>query len=161
MLCAGEGSPKMLARISFGYVLGTVAAALVVGLNLALMKALAQGVRDNLGDIASMLLFVAMFAAAIIGVAALLPSVPLIVYAERHGLRSLRFYLAASVGAGIVGFELLGVVFSDFPILNSFKGIAAHAMQLLISVILPALAAGSVYWGIAGREAGDTSRPFW
>ena len=24
-----------------------------------------------------------------------------------------------------------------------------------------ALAAGWVYWGVAGREAGDTSRPFW
>jgi hypothetical protein len=60
-----------------------------------------------------------------------------------------------------VGFELLGVVFGDFPILSSFEGIAAHAVQLLIFVILPALAAGSVHWGGAGREAGDTSRPFW
>jgi hypothetical protein len=34
-------------------------------------------------------------------------------------------------------------------------------MQLLIFVALPAFAAGWVHWGIAGREAGDTRRPFW
>jgi type III secretory pathway component EscS len=151
----------MLARISFGYVLGTVAAALVVGLNLALMKALGQGLRDNASDIASMLLFVAIYATLFIGAAALLPSVPLIVYAERNRLRSLRFYLAASVGAGIVGFELLAVGFGEFPIFSSLKALEAHAVQLLIFVVLPGLAAGWVYWGIAGREAGDTSRPFW
>jgi hypothetical protein len=36
-----------------------------------------------------------------------------------------------------VGFELLGAAFGDFPILSSFKGIFAHAMQLLIFVACP------------------------
>ncbi len=78
------------------------------------------------------------FAGIIIGMFATIPSVVLIMIAEYFGIRSLWYYAAIAVVAGVV----LARVFVN------------ETWMLLVGAFL-GVACGAVYWAIAGRKAGS------
>ncbi len=82
------------------------------------------------------------FAGIIIGMFATIPSVVLIMIAEYFGIRSLWYYAAIAVVAGVV----LARVFVN------------ETWMLLVGAFL-GVACGAVYWAIAGRKAGSLKTP--
>ena len=83
-----------------------------------------------------------VFMAVIIAVLTALPALAVIIYAERTGRRSLLFYgLACGGTALILGAAVARGVVTDTAIIT-----------------LGGLAAGLVYWALAGRKAGTARR---
>ena len=82
------------------------------------------------------------FAGIVIGVSASIPSAVLILIAEYFGIRSLWYYAAIAVVAGLV----LTRVFIDEP------------WMLLVGAALGVIC-GATYWAIAGRKAGSLKTP--
>jgi hypothetical protein len=83
---------------------------------------------------------------------AFLPVAIAIAIAEWRTIRSLAAHLLAGTVAGIVATGTLGRI---SPALLNPLGIPPQGLSGLVPIILASIAAASVYWLIAGREAGN------
>jgi len=83
-----------------------------------------------------------LFIAVIVAVLTVLPALLVIIYAERVGHRSLLFYCLACGGTALI----LG------------GAVARGVLTDWATITLGGLAAGLVYWALAGRKAGSARR---
>lgn len=97
---------------------------------------------------------------AIAAAAALLPTLPIGIYAERHAMRALIWYARAGVGIGMLAL-LVYVIASELvtrSISNANASDVSFLATLAACVMLAGLCAGATYWAIAGRMAGSMAR---
>lgn len=141
---------------------GYVAASIVAGI-VALLGILIATAGVEILSPGALVELVAPFtvASAVAGVTALLPTVPVGLYAERHSKRGLAWYTRAGVGIGVAAL-LLYVVASEIVSRSVSKANAADATflaTLAVCVMLAGLCSGATYWAIAGRHAGAGPAP--
>jgi len=93
-------------------------------------------------------LFMAVIAVSseFVAVLALLPTIPLIVYSERRGMRSFWFYAIAGALIGPVSFLLLTRALAHSFVFPGWETCLLTAFSGLFG--------GLIYWLMAGRSAG-------
>ena len=100
-------------------------------------------------------------ASMVAGASALLPTVPVGIYAEKHRRRALAWYSRAGVGIGLAAL-LLYVIASELvsrSVSNANAADISFLATLAVSVMLAGLCSGVAYWAIAGRHAGADPVP--
>jgi hypothetical protein len=102
-----------------------------------------------------------VFGAIWVGVLALLPSLAVIIYAERTAQRSARFYAVIGALAGPTAYLIYILLMATS---SGFQGTEALFAQLVTTGLFTlaffgtaGIAGGLVYWGLAGRSAGSGS----
>lgn len=142
-----------------GYAGASLAAGLALLLGFAIGRQLSgspiSALRPSAADLGLFPMAVIM-AAVYIGLLALLPALPVLIYAERNRVRSPLFYAIAGAAAGAtaLGIYLAAFLLSGAPpreILHS-AGLVAGWVALVGG---PGLVGGLAYWLIAGRAAGE------
>lgn len=148
---------QRLLVISAGYVAASIVAGVVsllgiVVANVGFVALRPEALAEMVGPMRDL--------SAVAAAAALLPTLPIGVYAERHAMRALVWYARAGVGIGLAAL-LLYVIASEVvtrSISNANAGDISFLATLAACVMLAGLCSGATYWAIAGRRAGTAPR---
>ena len=97
-----------------------------------------------------------VLASIYVGVFALLPTLPVIIYTERKGVRSPLFYGIAGAASALVAIGIYLAVFllAGAPPSEIFRG-ASMLVGWLLLFGAPGIVGGLAYWLIAGRTTGE------
>lgn len=142
-----------LAAIAAAYVLASVVAGAVSLIGILFATA---GFRVFLPGALAQMSVPILFASLIAAATALLPTLPVGIYAERQRKRALGWYAWAGGGVGLAAL-LLYVVASEVvagSISNANAEDAKFLLALAGSVACAGVCAGTTYWAVAGRRAG-------
>ena len=136
---------------------GYIGACIAAGLALALAYAVSPGLRNPGGvDQLGLLYALTGVASMFIGMFALLPALPFLIYTERRSVRSPVFYAVAGVLVAVLSFIAYVTLFGRGPNAVSVKEIVRDSAAIVL--FAPAgLVAGLTYWLISGRSAGRSS----
>jgi hypothetical protein len=153
---------KRLSVIITAYVVASVAAGSLIGFVGAVGWAIELSVKqptsaeNGLRDLVLMIfgpMYGASFGALMIGIGMLLPAIGVISYAERKGIRSLRFYvLAACIAALVVnGLYFLIIFWNIGP--KTDPSLWKYLLLVHLMTLIGGAVGGYIYWYIAGRGA--------
>lgn len=147
---------KRISRIAAGYVAASIVAGVValLGILIAHIGFVALSPRA-LGELIQPFAIASVVAAA----TALLPTLPVGLYAEKHAKRALAWYTRAGIGVSLIALTLyvLASELASRSITNASRGDIEFVLKLAICVMLAGLCSGATYWAIAGRHAGRAS----
>ncbi len=149
---------KRFSRIAAGYVAASIVAGVIALLGILIVHIGFVALSPRaLGELVQPF----AIASAVAGATALLPTLPVGIYAERHAKRALAWYTRAGIGVSLVALALY-VIASELAtrsITNASQADIAFVVQLAICVMIAGLCSGATYWAIAGRHAGKTAEP--
>lgn len=147
-----------LMHIAAGYALASLVAGVVSLTGILVATAGLQVLRP--AALAQMT-FPFLFATLIAGAAALLPTLPVGIYAERRRKRDMRWYALAGTGIGMAALSLyvLSSEVAAGSISNANGEDAKFLLALALSVAVAGVCAGITYWAVAGRRAGWPKAP--
>ena len=139
---------------------GYIGACIAAGLALAIAYVVNPGYRSPIGasglDQVGFFYALTGFASIVIGMFALLPTLPFLIYTERHGVRSPVFYVVAGILVAVLAFISYLTLFGTGPTAPAVEVTARDSVAIII--FAPAgLVAGLTYWLIAGRSTGQGS----
>ncbi len=144
---------KRLARIATGYIAASVVAGVIALLSILIAHIGFVALTPRaLGELVQPF----AIASAVAGASALLPTLPVGIYAERHAKRALAWYTRAGIAVSLAALALY-VVASELAsrsITNASRADIEFVLTLALCVMLAGLCSGATYWAIAGRHAG-------
>ncbi|MDX2204469.1 MAG: hypothetical protein NW223_17085 [Hyphomicrobiaceae bacterium] len=145
---------KRIARIAAGYVAASIVAGVIALLSIlvvhiGLVALSPRALAELIGPFA--------IASAIAGATALLPTLPVGIYAERHAKRDLAWYTRAGIGVSLLALVLyvVGLEIASRSISKATRGDFEFVLTLAACVMLAGVCSGATYWAIAGRHAGE------
>ncbi len=147
---------KRVTRIAAGYVAASIVAGVIALLSILIVHiGLVALTPRALGELIQPFALASAVAAA----AALLPTLPVGIYAERHAKRALSWYTRAGIGVSLAALALyvLASEVASRSITNASRGDIGFVLTLAACVMLAGLCSGATYWAIAGRHAGETA----
>lgn len=145
-----------IATILFGY----LAASAVAG-TVALLSVVTISVGPGVLMPAALvhLIVPVIVASCVAAVTALLPTVPVGIYAERHGKRLAGWYAKAGIAVSLVALVLY-VGASELvsrSVSNATTDDVKFLLLLACCVVVAGICSGLTYWWIAGRNAGHST----
>lgn len=141
------------ALIALGYLVATLVASTVTLLCLMSFNA---GIGVLAPSSLDLLAGPLMVATLVVAGTALLPTIPVGIYAERRRKRQPSWYAKAgvAVGLGALALYALASEVASASLTQGTRDDAMFLLQLTASVIVGGVAAGLAYWAVAGRRAG-------